>query len=166
VSVPGIALRRLGTLFCCVAVLWIAPSQAQYLQIPDFRHSAPPRETAAQPCDRCGVIRSVRETRVQRPQAQTLSSSLSNPAISSGGPEPDVRVGAVMALPMGGQDQVFVGGVGTPEMRSRFEESTYEITVRLDNGSFGVYQRRDGGRFRIGDRVRIQGVNLELIASP
>lgn len=161
-SVPGVALRRLGTLFCCVAVLWIAPSRAQYLQIPDFRHTAPPRETAAQPCDRCGVIRSIRETRQSR--SQVLPPGVANPAMSSGGPDAMVRIGAVMALPMGeqGTESAFVGGVGTPEMRARFEESTYEVTVRLDNGAYSVLQRRDGGRFRVGDRVRVQGVNLEL----
>jgi hypothetical protein len=81
------------------------------------------------------------------------------------GPDSTVRVGAVVALPLGDSsaDQSFVGGVGTPEMRSRFSESSYEITVLLDNGAYAVAQRRDGARFRVGDRVRMRGIELELL---
>jgi hypothetical protein len=87
-----------------------------------------------------------------------------NPQINNG-PDSTVRVGAVVALPLGdsGSDQAFVGGVGTPEMRARLSESSYEITVLLDNGAYAVAQRRDGARFRVGDRVRMRGVDFELL---
>jgi hypothetical protein len=83
----------------------------------------------------------------------------------STGPDSTVRVGAVVALPLGDSsaDQSFVGGVGTPEMRARFSDSSYEITVLLDNGAYSVVQRRDGGRYRVGDRVRMRGIELELL---
>jgi len=63
----------------------------------------------------------------------------------------------------GANEQPFVGAVGTPEMRARFTESSYEITVRLDNGAYTVTQRRDGARFQVGDHVRMRGIELELL---
>jgi outer membrane lipoprotein SlyB len=48
-------------------------------------------------------------------------------------------------------------------MRDRFSESSYEITVLLDNGAYAVAQRRDGARFRVGDRVSMRGIELELL---
>jgi outer membrane lipoprotein SlyB len=71
----------------------------------------------------------------------------------------------VVALPLGaGTDKPFVGGVGTPEMRERFTETAYEIAIRLDNGSDALVQRADGASFRVGDRVRVMGTQLELLA--
>jgi outer membrane lipoprotein SlyB len=65
---------------------------------------------------------------------------------------------------MGDSGKSFVGGVGTPEMRARFSETTYEITIRLDNGGFTTVDRRDGASFRVGDRVRVEGIQLTLLA--
>lgn len=147
------------------ALLLPALAGAQYLQIPDFR-DPPPRPAANRPletCATCGTITAIRETRTRRPAA--VPQGFRNDPMSSGSQDSTFRVGAVVALPLSenSADQPFVGGVGTPEMRERFSESDYEITVRMDNGAYSVAQRRDGGRFRVGDRVRVQGVNFELI---
>ena len=56
------------------------------------------------------------------------------------------------------------GPTTTPEIRSRFTETTYEITVRLDKGNSTTLQRSDGANFRVGDRVRIHGILVELLA--
>jgi hypothetical protein len=81
------------------------------------------------------------------------------------GPGSTVIVGAVVALPLGeGKDKPFVGGVGTPEMRERFMETTYRIVVQLDNGGYSSVERADGASFRVGDRVRVKGIELELLA--
>lgn len=75
-------------------------------------------------------------------------------------------VGAVIYLPLGNDptERPFVGGVGTPEMRERFRETTYEISVRLDDGSLRFLQRYDGIRYRVGDRVRLPGAGqIEMI---
>jgi outer membrane lipoprotein SlyB len=139
----------------------------QPVRVPDFRYHAPaaaPAPKAGEPCDGCGVIRAIREVQSQRPipvpkplQGDTMDR----------GPGSSVLVGAVVALPTGegsAGGQPFVGGVGTPEMRSRFTETAYEIVVRLDNGAFTRVQRRDGASFRVGDRVRVRGVQMELLA--
>lgn len=144
------------------------PAQAQYIRIPDFRNSPPPTAPATRTgevCENCGVIRAIREIQDQR--AIPVPRSFQNDPADQGGAGGTLRVGAVVALPMSNNtssDQGYVGGVGTPEMRARFSQSTYEITVHLDNGATNVTQRRDGANFRIGDRVRMRGIDLELIS--
>ena len=144
--------------FCCLA----AVAHAQSIRIPDFRD--PPRATVkpGERCDQCGTIRSIQESQVQRPinvpkafQNEPRDQGLASPVI----------VGAVVALPLGeGKDKPFVGGVGTPEMRERFTETSYRIVVQLDNGGYTSVQRADGASFRVGDRVRVHGIELELLA--
>jgi len=146
------------------AALWClaAVAHGQSIRIPDFRE--PPRTALkpGEPCERCGTIRSIREVRSQRPVA--VPKVFQNDPIDHG-PGTEVRVGAVVYLPLGqGTDKPFVGGVGTPEMRERFTATTYEIVIRLDGGGFTMVQRADGASFRVGDRVRVQGTQLELLA--
>ncbi len=142
----------------------LAPAAAQYIQIPDFRKPAPSASSRpAEPCNSCGVIRAIRETQSRRPV--TVPQGLQNPSTMSGGTDSSVLVGAVVAIPMSeGNDQAFVGGLGTPEMRARFTESNYEITVLLDNGAYAVAQRRDGALFKVGDRVRMRGIEIERLS--
>lgn len=151
-------MRFLAALALAVA----AAVHAQSIKIPDFRD--PPRATVkpGEPCERCGTIRSIREARVQRPVA--VPKVFQNDPIDHG-PGSEVRVGAVVYLPLGqGTDKPFVGGVGTPEMRERFSEMTYEVVVQLDDGGYTLVQRADGASFRVGERVRVQGTQLELLA--
>jgi outer membrane lipoprotein SlyB len=138
--------------------------QAQSIRIPDFSTERPAVTTLrpGETCDNCGAIRSIREIRSERPipAPKSLQSEATDGGMGSSG----LLVGAVAVLPMGeGSGRSYVGGVGTPEMRSRFTETSYEITVRLDNGSFTVVQRSDGAQYRVGDRVRVQGIQLELV---
>lgn len=152
-----------------VALLLVVftPASAQYIKIPDFRNSPPPAAPVprvGETCDQCGVIRSIREIEGRR--AAAVPNTLQPDPADRGAGGSTVRVGAVIALPMSeGSGGSYVGGVGTPEMRERFADSSYEITIRLDGGAFTVVQRRDGGRFRVGDRVRVRGIELELLAS-
>ena len=138
---------------------------AQSLKIPDFRQSPPeamPGPRPGEPCDNCGVIRSIREVQAERPVA--VPRSLQTSPMDQG-PGSTVFVGAVMVLPLGERsDRPYVGGVGTPEMRERYTETSYEITVRLDSGGYTAVQRRDGASFRTGDRVRVQGNQLSLLS--
>lgn len=139
-----------------------AIAHAQPIRIPDFRQSAP---AAAAPkrgeaCNNCGVIRSIREMQVRR--EVTVPRAFQTDQMGTQGST--VYVGAVVVLPMGeGTDKPFVGGIGTPEMRERFSETTYEIVVRLDTGGQTSVQRRDGASYNVGERVRVQGTQLEVL---
>lgn len=141
-----------------------AAAYGQPIRIPDFRDTTPVALKPGEACQKCGAIRSIREVQVGRP-IPVPEAFRTNPRDTA--PGSDIYVGAVVALPLGEgkeQQKPFVGGVGTPEMRERFSESTYEITIRLDEGGFTQVTRRDGASYRIGDRVRVQGTQLELLA--
>jgi hypothetical protein len=134
------------------AVVAMEPTLAQTIRIPDFRQQAAvfqPRP--GEPCVDCGRIASVREIPVER-RAKVPASFQGD----SRAPADYNLVGAVVYLPLarGSGDRPFIGGVGTPEMRERFGETTYEVTVRMDDASTRFVERRDGSRFRVGDRVR------------
>jgi outer membrane lipoprotein SlyB len=140
---------------------------AQTIRIPDFRQSAEPVVLkAGEQCHECGRILSIREIQTERrPNVPPQFQSGGGPGAS--GPPGTNLVGAVIYLPLGnetGTDKPFIGGAGTPEMRERFRETTYEVTVRMDDGATRFVQRPDGSRFRVGDRVRLGGVGyLELV---
>lgn len=148
------------------ALLWLAAiAGAQPIRIPDFRES--PRMAQApgpgEKCERCGVIRSIREIQSQRP-VEVPKVFHNEP--NDGGMGSVVYTGAVIYLPLGkGTDKPFVGGVGTPEMRDRFNQTTYEVTVAIDTGGYVFVQRDDGGNYRVGDRVRVEGNQLELLVN-
>jgi len=151
-----------------VLSLAVLAQTQQPIKIPDFRYHPPAASPAPRPgetCDNCGVIRSIREVQSQRPVPvpKPIQGEATDRGMSSG-----VLVGAVVALPTGegsSGSRPYVGGVGTPEMRERFTETTYEIIIRLDNGNFTMVQRSDGASFNVGDRVRVRGIQLELLAS-
>ena len=148
------------------ASLSTLPAQAQTLQIPDFRQSAPSAPVkggTAGTCEDCGVVRSVREVhrRADRPAYRS-------PAGDAAGPPESRVVGAVMVLPFGAgyspsSSRAFVGGYGTPEMNERMGELSYEIAVRMDDYTLRTVDQRDGGQFTIGDRVRVSDGRVELL---
>ena len=75
-------------------------------------------------------------------------------------------VGAVAYVPIGSgteNERWRVGAVGTPEMQSQFGETSYEITVAMDSGERRSLQRRDGLRFRVGQRVTLRAGELEVL---
>lgn len=145
-------------------------ASAQSYRIPDLR-PPPPRVATApragEPCNACGRIASIREVHTTR----GLPAASVSPVPGGGGPGNPTQqnlIGAVIYLPLGGQaaDKPYVGGVGTPEMYARLRETTYEITVRLDDGSYRVARRADGTLYGVGDRVRwISGDELELLVN-
>lgn len=133
----------------------------QTLRIPDFRQaSAVSTLGPGEPCRECGRILSIRETRIDRKAVP-----VSVPG-GTRGPVEHNFVGAVVYLPLGGgsADRPYVGGAGTPEMKERFGQTTYEITLRMDDGALRSVHRSDGSQFRVGDRVRaVEGGELQLV---
>ena len=158
--------RNAADLMAAVVLASLAAmAHAQSIRIPDFRELPTRPATALKPgeaCERCGLIRAIRQKQVPRPV--NVPQAFRNDPLDSG-PGSTVLVGAVVVLPLGrGADKPYVGGVGTPEMRERFSETTYEVAIHLDNGGYTMLQRADGASFRVGDRVRVQGAELELLA--
>ena len=141
-----------------------AAAHGQAIIIPDFREAPRATLTPGERCDRCGVIRLIREVQLGDAAPPLPPAFRSDPYEQGIGST--VIVGALVALPLGGgsADKPFVGGVGTPEMRKRFGETTYEVVIRLDDGGYVTMQRGDGASFRVGDRVRVRGMQLELLA--
>jgi len=142
------------SLRCCLpGILLLAATTAAWAQnlvIPDLRdpslYREPTRTTST--CRVCGEISSIREVRIQKDR---------NPA---GGPVGGQLVfGAVILVPFGqgGAEQPYVGGVGTTEMAERLGNTTYEVTVRMDNGERQTVQLRDGASYRVGERVTVSG---------
>ena len=160
-------VERATVILCCAVCI---PAASQSIRMPDFRQPSPPIAAApnpGEPCIDCGRILSIREIRLDRASVTPTALQSATPGSSSGPVGPNL-VGAVVYLPLGSDnvERPFVGGAGTPEMRERLRESTYEIAIRLDDGSLRFVQRNDGARYQVGDRVRIAGAGqLELIAN-
>ena len=125
-----------------------AAAMAQNLNL-DLRdpklYREPPRTSN---CRVCGEISSIREVIIQANR---------NPV--GGQPTGQLVFGAVVLVPFGpgGPEQPYVGGVGTQEMAERLGNTTYEITVRMDTGERQTVQHRDGGSYRVGERVTVSG---------
>jgi hypothetical protein len=162
-------VRRLAAVLAGATAL---TASAQSYRLPDLK-PPPPRVATApragEPCDACGRILSIREISTTRgPPPATLS-----PVPGGGGdptsPNQQNLIGAVIYLPLGGQsaDKPYIGGVGTPEMYARMRETTYEVTVKLDEGTFRFVRRPDAGAvYTVGDRVRWVGSDeLELLVN-
>ena len=159
------ALRGALLLSACIGPAGGVTAWALDLKIPDWGErpvDVAPAPKSGEPCDRCGVIRSIKEISLQRP-VNVPQGFRSDP--DNSGPGSSIPVGAVISIPLGsGAGNPFVGGVGTPEMRERLSATEYEITIRLDDGGYTMVQRKDGLAFRVGDRVRVQGTQIELLA--
>jgi outer membrane lipoprotein SlyB len=48
-------------------------------------------------------------------------------------------------------------------MRQRILEIVYEVTVRFDDGRYGLVEMSDASGFRVGDRVRVVDNQLQLL---
>jgi len=110
------------------------------------------------------VIRSIRQVERERP-AREMPSYIGSPQYLDSRRYSEPHVGPVFGLTFGkGQTtETFVGAAGSEQMRQRMLQITYELTVRFDDGRFGLIELQDIGDFRVGDRVRVDGQQLELI---
>jgi len=146
--ITAATLVTLGCALCGVAF-------GQGLIIPQYRDAiSRPKPTAS--CPECGTVRSIREITARRdPKVHGTGSATAF----------DSRVvGAVIVLPFDSNRGAHVGGVGTDEMNDRMGLSSYELTIVMDDGAQRIIERRDGGRYGIGDRVRLSEGRLELIS--
>ena len=130
------------------------------LRVPSTRDGA--RNVPSGACRVCGEVRSIREVAAEAPAPVAPQ----NPAHVPSTPGSDwAVVGAAVYTPIGRGTQTDwqVGAVGTPEMAERFDGSSYEIEVRMDDGERKLVRRRDGTRFAIGERVTVSGGMMEKL---
>jgi hypothetical protein len=147
-------------------------ASAQTYRLPDLKPPPPriaPAPRAGEPCDACGRIISIREISTTRGLPAGTVSPVPGGGSDPTNPNQQNLIGAVIYLPLGGQhaDKPYIGGVGTPEMYARMRETTYEVTVRLDDSTIRFVRRPDAGAvFSVGDRVRWVGSDeLELLVN-
>jgi hypothetical protein len=139
------------------AAAWAQQIQIPVERFPGMKLDAPSGAGAL--CKVCGEIRSIREIHV----GLASGSATPNPSAQQSS-EPWQVVGNVLSVPFGpGSDGTRVGTAGTPEMNARFAESSFEIAIRMDDGERRTLQRRDGRKFRVGDRVAMRSGELELM---
>jgi outer membrane lipoprotein SlyB len=115
----------------------------------------------AQTCLVCGEIRSIREVHDRGTEAKARTTPGTPSGLDTG-----PVVGTVARLEFGRGSEASGGGwrfgaAGTPEMQARFGETSYEITVAMDDGERRTVQRRDVGRFHVGQRVALRSGELE-----
>ncbi|HSD61318.1 MAG TPA: hypothetical protein VLC55_10740 [Burkholderiales bacterium] len=117
-------------------------------------------QPAADGCPGCGTVRSVREVdRELRPPSSTgAPASYAGPGDFPGGLGDSQPIGWVALARYsgeGGLSKGYVGAVGSPEMRERLTEKSYEIVVKLDNGRYQLVQEDQPPQWQAGDRVKI-----------
>jgi len=132
----------------------------------DLRLPPPDAPSAAgSVCRACGEISSIREVHIARPLQPQAGPATEYPGSQPGTDDWRV-VGTVALLPLGpgSKDERWrVGAVGTPEMQAQLGESSYEVSVRMDSGERRLLLRRDGSRFRVGQRVTLRSGEIELL---
>jgi len=157
------ALSALSALSAGLFWLVAAAAWAQGVIIPDLRNPALYSAPKGAGCNICEEIRAIREVPLEAPRELAPDPARAAGA-NANNPNDWVLVGAAITLPMGpggGNDAPRIGAVGTPEMVERFGANSYEITVRMDTGERQVLRRRDGARFRVGDRVTLSAGMME-----
>jgi hypothetical protein len=122
-----------------------------------------PQTSATTTCRDCGVVRSIREIRTERKASRQDTYVNSQQYLQSRPFDQQPLVGPAISLSWGGgsQTQATVGAVGSPEMQQRFIEISYEMTVRFDDGRYGLIEQADPGDLRVGDRVKLVKGRLE-----
>lgn len=109
-------------------------------------------------CETCGVIRSIREIRSERPvpRAGTATDPRASLAYQTG-PGAPLLVGPVVGTTWtsSGQTDTFIGARGSDRMVEALQQTSFEVIVRLSDGSFTRIMEADASDLRVGDRVKI-----------
>ena len=141
------------------ALLWVSDA----LAAEEAAAQPKPQTSPTTTCRDCGVVRSIREIRTERKASRQDTYVSSQQYLQSRPFDQQPLVGPAISFSWGGgsQTQTTVGAVGSPEMQQRFIEINYEITVRFDDGRYGLIEQADPGDLRVGDRVRLLKGRLE-----
>jgi len=141
---------------------WTLPTAAADQQ------GAQPAPQAAPPmtCRDCGVLRSVREVRTER-KGRAPDVYVTSPQYQDARPFDKPLIGPAISFSWGAgsSTQPQIGAVGSPEMQQRLIDISYEITIRFDDGRFGLFDQDNADGLRPGDRVRVVKGRVERIPS-
>ena len=112
-----------------------------------------------QTCLVCGEVRSIRQVH-EGGKADVRTTA---PVGTSSGLDTAPVVGTVaqFIFERGKSEGWSFGAAGTPEMQARLGETSYEITVAMDDGERRTVQRKDGHRFHVGQRVALRAGELD-----
>ena len=115
-----------------------------------------PQTAAPVTCRDCGVLRSVREVRTER-KGPAPDVYVTSPQYQDARPFDKPLIGPAISLSWGAgtSTQPRIGAVGSPEMQQRLIDLSYEITIRFDDGRFGLFDQDNADGLRPGDRVRV-----------
>jgi hypothetical protein len=147
-----------------LCVLLLCASIAPLAAAADPEEARKPIAGVATNCADCGVVRAIRELRtereVQRPDVYT-----SSPQYKDTMPAELPRIGPAISLSWGAGERprTQIGAIGTPEMRHRYIEITYEITVKFDDGRFALIEQDDASDLHPGDRVIVLRKRVQKI---
>jgi hypothetical protein len=128
-----------------VAATTLLPAAAQ----PPAPASAPRPAPAAAACSDCGVVRSINPKQKQ-----------ARPATDEGKPS-----GLVATVPLGG-GKVRVGPSQRLGKDAVVTEKSWDVIVQLDDGRFKLVTYDHTPDVQPGDRVRVQGNGLVVVAPP
>jgi hypothetical protein len=119
----------------------------------------------ASKCADCAVIRTIRTVERERSMQREVPSYMTSSQYLDTRRYSQPYVGPVVGMTFGpGQDtKTFVGAAGSPTMRQRMLEITYEITLLYDDGRYSVIEQSDLGSLREGDRARVVDGQVVLV---
>jgi hypothetical protein len=150
-----------------VAVLaWTLPAGAAAAADQGAQPTPTPQAAPPVTCRDCGVLRSVREVRTER-KGRAPDVYVTSPQYQDARPFDQPVIGPAITFSWGGgtPTQPKIGAVGSPEMQQRLIEISYEITIRFDDGRFGLFDQDSADGLRPGDRVRVVKGRVERMPS-
>jgi hypothetical protein len=115
-------------------------------------------------CVDCGVVRAIREIRTER-EAKRPDMYVSSPQYRDTLPAELPRIGPAISLSWGAGERprTQIGAIGTPGMNRRYIDITYEVSVRFDDGRYGLIEQDDIGEVHVGDRVILVNRRVEKV---
>jgi hypothetical protein len=108
---------------------------------------APPAARALAPCANCGIVRSI-----------NLKEKQARPTTDEGKPS-----GLVATVPLGG-GKVQVGPSQKLGKEAVITEKSWDVVVQLDDGKFKLVTLDRRPQVQQGDRVRVEGNQLVVVA--
>ena len=144
-------------LLACLAVA--AAEDLPPPPLPDTQSAprAAPAGTLKDTCIHCGVVRSIRTLERERGAQRDVPSYMTSSQYLDTRRYSQPYVGPVVGMTFGPGESTksFVGAAGSPSMRQRILDITYEVTVRYDDGRYGLIEQSDVDRLRVGERVQV-----------